>query len=330
MVNKMSRKKLTLTPRKKIVLGLLVLLSAVLTIVLFSISAASGQLRLTSSTESVVQGKTFTVNVNVSSDAPINVAHSKITYNSSALSLQSISYSGSPYTADSPEKAEGAGFVTLSRYKVGEPYPSGNFKLATLTFRANSTSGNTTINISQNDSYLYDAEAANALTSVSGVTVALTRPPTTNPNPNPSPSNPSEPTQNQSNNSGSSNQNQDNNPQPATNPNETDGENDAEPALINEETPDDVLPAPGTSQRSSSIGLADRLGILARNVLPVIVVLSVIGVIGWIVFKKFGHHTHLAPFTPAQAAGPGVVFDGSHTVKTNNDQNQQPPLSPIQ
>lgn len=325
----MVQKKLTLTKRKKIVIGLLVLLSAVLSVVLYSISAASGQLRLASSANSVVQGKTFTVDVNVSSDAPINVGHSKVTYNASALSLQGINYSGTPFTTDSPEAANGSGFVTVSRYKLGEPYPSGNFKLATLTFKANST-GNTAINISQAESYLYDSQAANALTSVSGVTVSLTKPPTVTPTPTPTspttnPSTPSAPT------SGTDSPTQPpaNNPQPSS----TDGSeepSDAVPALITEETPDDFLPAAGTSRRSSNIGLGTRLALIVRNVVPVIVVMSVLGIVGWIAYKKFGRQSHLAPFTPAQAGGPTVVFDGNRTVKTNNDQDQKPPLSPIQ
>jgi hypothetical protein len=327
----MSRKKLSLTKRKKIVIGLLVLLSATLSIALFSISAASGQIPLKSSTSSVVQGKTFTVDVNVSSDAPINVGHSKVTYDPSALSLQGISYAGTPFTTDSPEAANGSGSVTISRYKLGPPYPTGNFKLATLTFRANSASGNTTLGVSQTESYLYDESAANALTSVSGVTVALTKPPLTNPTPNPAPNfSIGNPAPTPPSNDGSPRQTESNNPQPISDGGSSDTGNDAEPALITESTPDDMIPAPGTSRRSSNIGIAARLSLIVRNVLPVIVVLGVLGVAGWVLHKKFGRQSHLTPFKPAQAGGPTVVFDGSHTVKTNDDQGPKPPLSPIQ
>lgn len=328
----MSQNRLALTRRKKIVIGLLVLVSAVMAVVLFSISAASGQLRLTSSSASVVQGRNFTVNVNVSSDVPINVAHSKVTYDPAVISLQAINYADTPYTQDTPEHATGSGFVTISRFKIGAPYPSGNFKIATLTFRANNGSGNTTVNVSQNESALYDTESANALTSVSGVSVSFTKPATTTPTPDPTPTpGPTGSNEDETTNGGTTTQTQNRtNPQPTNTSESTDGENDAQPALITEGTPDDLLPAPGTSQRSSSLSIATRIGLIVRNIIPVIIVLAVMGVIGWIIFKRFGHHSNLTGFTPAQAAGPGVVFDGSHTIKTNNDQNQNPPQSPIQ
>jgi hypothetical protein len=317
-----------LSKRRKIIIVLVIILSALLTILLYQISAASGSITASSSAQSVTLGKTFTTTVTVDVDSPVTIAQAAVNYDHNALQLNTISYAGSPLTQDSPESSNNPGALVISRYKVGNPYPTGKFTLATLTFTAKDT-GNTAITLSQNRSLLFEAteESLNVLTQVSGTSVTVADPPVSNPKPS-EPTSPNEPapaaTNNTDSSSGSTNtQTTDSSGQSTTE------QSDATPAAIVEEQPDNNLPAPGASIRATNLSLSQRVGQLVRNIVPALVMISVAGFIGWLIVKRFGHHSSFSGYKAAQAGGPGVVFDGSHTVKTNQDNNQQPP-SPLQ
>lgn len=318
-----------LSKRRKIGILLVVLLSGLLTILLFQISAASGSLTLTPSTKTVTQGKTFTAVLTADVDTPITIAQASISYDQNALQLnQIIDYSGSPLTSDTPEASNNPGLLQISRYKVGSPYPSGKFTVATITFTAKKT-GSTTITLNRSNSLLYEASDAtpNVLTQVAGTTISVTAPVVTNPKP---PSEPQSPPPSQPPTGGSTstgNQAQTNNSDTNSNQDTPQGD-DAQPAAIIESVPDDSLPAPGTSRIASDPSLGTQLVQIGKNIAPILVLLAIAGGIGWFISKRLGHHSSFGGYKPAQAAGPGVVFDGSHTVKTNQDNNTQPP-SPV-
>lgn len=326
-----------LSKRRKIGVSLVVLLSGLLTLLLFQISAASGSLTLTPSTKTVTQGKTFTAVLTADVDTPITIAQASISYDQNALQLnQVINYNGSPLTQDTPEFSNNPGLLQISRYKVGSPYPSGKFTIATLTFTAKKT-GNTAITLDRSNSLLFEASdnSPNVLTQVAGTTISVTTPPITSPQPPSQPQSPppSQPTTG-GNTSTSSRSQSSTSTEQTTNTNtnsnqDTPNGDDAQPAAIIESVPDDSLPAPGTSRVASDPSIGTQLTQIGKNIAPIIILLAIAGGIGWIISKRLSNHSSFGGYKPAQAAGPGVVFDGSRTVKTNQDNSTQPP-SPVQ
>lgn len=329
-----------LSSRRKTGALLLVVLSGLLTILLFQISAASGTLTLTPSTKTVTQGKTFTTTVTANTDGPIPVAKVVISYNKDQLLLSKIDYSGAPLDLNVPESSNTPGSLVIARYKLGEPYPSGKFTIATLTFTAKAT-GNAAITIDQSKSLLYEASEGtpNVLTQVSSTSISVNTPPATSPKPVDQPPSPtsgkpssggqartSSPTgsTNTSSNSTSST--------PSSNQSDTGStvvEDDTVPVALIEEQPAGTLPEPGTSRNASDPSLATQIIQFGKNALPIVLLLGIAGAVGWFITKRSSNHSSFGGYKPAQAAGPGVVFDGSRTVKTNQDNNTQPP-SPVQ
>jgi hypothetical protein len=318
--------------RRKTGIVLVVLLSGLLSILLLQISAASASLLLSPSTKSIVQGKTFTVTVSADTDAPITVGEVAITYDPNLLKLSNIDYTNSPLTKSLPDSSDNPGSLQINRYTFGGTYPSGKFTIATLTFTGLKT-GNAQISIDKSESTLYEQSelAPDILTSVTGTSVKISSPPTREPVPAPS----TKPTKtNNTSDQGTDPQRQTTTSTSTSNANpsqaQTEEQSDGVPALItNTGTPPTNLPAPGQSINGSSVSIGERALQMVRNIVPAVVLVGIAAVIGWVIFKRSGHNSSLYGSKPAQTAGPGVVFDGSHTVKTNQDNNQQPP-SPVQ
>jgi hypothetical protein len=323
-----------LSTRRKTGIALLFLLSGLATVLLFQISAGTGTITATRSTSSVEVGKTFTATITVDVDAPVTIAKAAVTYDRNALQLSNISYSGSPYNTEGPESSNNPGSLVINRYKLGAPYPSGKFTLATLTFVAKAA-GNTSITLNKAGSLLYEEseQVPNILTQVNSTSIKITTPPPREPIPAPTnnttnTNQQSTPPNRQNANSTTpapSNQTQDSTPAAENN-----DQSDGVPALItNTGTPPTNLPAPGQSINGTSVSVGERALQMVRNIVPAMVLVGIAATIGWVIYKRSGHNSHFYGSKPAQTAGPGVVFDGSHTVKTNQDNNQQPP-SPVQ
>ncbi len=135
--------------------------------------AESGSISLVSSSNSVTVGTTFDVTVNASTDAAVSTVQSKISYNASAVSLQGIDYTGSPFVNSLPDSSSGNGSIFISRFTV-PPFPTGNVMVAKLTFKALSDTGNAGITSDKNASGLYSGSTGqNILSSSGNVTVNL-------------------------------------------------------------------------------------------------------------------------------------------------------------
>lgn len=141
-------------------------------------SAAAVTISLASTASSVQQGDSFQVTVNVSTSGVVSDVLTRVTFDSSKLSLVTTSYSGSPLTEDFGSGG-GNGYYTIDRYKLGAPFPSGTFKLATLTFSAIASGSSTTVNIASANSSVGDGNTGqpHSPLSVSGVNITLTSPP---------------------------------------------------------------------------------------------------------------------------------------------------------
>ncbi len=146
--------------------------------------AANNTLTLSSSAQKANEGQFFKVTVTVTAEDPITIALVYITYDPNQLLLTNISYTDSPLNNETPDYSKGEGYLKLGRFKAGDPYPTGSFKVAELTFQARQGSGEASVNILQENSQLYTSTNPmnNELTSVSGTTIGL-QPAGTEPSP---------------------------------------------------------------------------------------------------------------------------------------------------
>jgi len=303
-----------------------VLISAILTQVLFSTFAASNLLTLSASKSSLRKGESVTVTLNASTDTEITLAHASVAYNPSKFQFISTDYSGSPLTSDSPESKTSNGSVTISRYKAGPPYPRGSLFVAQLTFKAIADSGSSIIDIDQEKSALYEAsEGNNIIGGVTGTSITINNTTsgggstgttggssgggTTSSNnstqTNPSPSQPSPaPTSNNNNTGG-----------PGVT--EADGlatQNDEEEAgpIVATTGSDPDLQAPGTVQFAGNQSFISKVASFMRSAAPAALVLGLITLVAYFGVKKLNQHPQ--GYTPSTSshgtantgpAGPG-------------------------
>ncbi|MCA9342836.1 hypothetical protein KC950_02365 [Candidatus Saccharibacteria bacterium] len=173
----------------KIILGLLVF-SLVGTFILTRIFAASASVSLESNVSSVSKNQTFDVKVNASAgDTPVAIAQAYIKFDPSKVQYVSFDSSRSPLNTDSPEFKIGDGYVNIGRFQTPPgPYPSGNFEVATITFKALAESGTIDLTLEKAGQFdktsLVSAEdASNIVSATNSITIAIS--PETNPPPGP-------------------------------------------------------------------------------------------------------------------------------------------------
>lgn len=301
----MKTVKFKLTPIR---LSLIVLTSAFMAWIVYAASAATGSITLTPDRSTVTQGSTFTVTVATTTDTPITIAQAKITYDTSKLAYRGVDYGGSPFNTNSPDASDGSGYIIVSRYKVGDPYPTGNTFVARLTFEPLAAGGSTTITVAPSpDSRLYSmVDSTNILSSVGSTSVALASPTVPTSPPATPTANPAGPTRSNSSTSSSSA-----NPAPTSTPSTTDNNITTDPfaGATNNYVPTEKPLAPGTSRVVASQSIAQRLLALVRRLLPALIVGVVTGGILWFILKKI--HERPFGFSGATPNSPGVGSVGS-------------------
>lgn len=155
----MQTLKRQLSKISPISIGIILIFAVVMTFIIVRSFAAIGPASLYTNpagTQSVIKGKTFTTTVRVStaSDVPVTAASVYLSYTSSKLSVQSVSYSGSPYNIEAAQTNSG-GILRMDRAAL--PAISGGDKLfAKVTFKAKST-GSATIGFTSS-SYVTSGE----------------------------------------------------------------------------------------------------------------------------------------------------------------------------
>ncbi len=144
------------------------------------VHAETASIALVPNSTSVTVGTTFEVTVNATSDSPVSTVQSKITYNATAVSMQSIDYAGSPFTTSLPDSATNNGSIFISRFTV-PPFPTNNIFIAKITFKALKDTGDAGLASDKNASGLYSGNTSqNILTSSGSATVNLVGIPLTN------------------------------------------------------------------------------------------------------------------------------------------------------
>lgn len=299
----MKQKKLKLTPIRLVAI---VLVSTFMAWIVYAASAATGTLVATSDKSSVTQGDTFTVTITSNTDAPITIAQAKVTFDPAKVSYQGSNYTGSPFTADSPDASQGSNYIVVSRYKAGGPYPSGSNLVARLTFKALTSSGSAAIGVAAApDSKLYSADDfSNIVSSTTGTSVALASPtpPSVPTTPSPNPASPTKPT------SSSSSATTPKRTTTPTNTNPATTDTTIDPNLMNPvDTTSNYEQAgttvqPGTSKVAKET-LAQKVAKTVKLVAPFLVAGFVIGGLAWFGFKKLQERP--MGFNPTPSA-PGV------------------------
>ncbi len=160
--------------------GLVLLFALAMTFIIFRSFAAVGPATLYTSpggSQSVVKGKTFTVSVRVktASNVPVTGASVYLSYPSSKVSVQSISYSGSPYNFEA-SKSNTGGILKMDRAAI--PAISGGDKLfAKVTFKALAT-GSAAISFTSNSFVTSGEDDSDLSLQKSGVVYKVTAPST--------------------------------------------------------------------------------------------------------------------------------------------------------
>lgn len=303
---------------------MLILVSVVLARIVYSAYAATGSLTLTSNANTVAQGNGFTLTLTANTDAAITIAQAKVTFDPSQVSYQGVDYSGSPFVNDSPEAGSGNGYVVVSRFKTGQPYPSGSNVVAKLSFKALADSGNASISVTKNGSALFAAaDASDILSSVNTATISLqgtatTPPPPAAPSPNPSsPTGSTSSTTTNTKNGATPTPTGQTNNTATTSGESTDEDNQTPAAAVTQKS---TPLKPGSAKLGPASSLGESVSRIIRNVLPVVVISGAVGFVIWFGLHKFhqrpyGFGVHTAPTTPGggttATAGP-AIFDPTH------------------
>jgi hypothetical protein len=179
--------KQQLTRISPLSVALVIIFAAAMSLLIFRSFAAVGPATLYTSpggTQSVKKGSTFTSKIRVSTASNVQVAGAAVymSYNSSKISVQSISYSGSPYTIEATPSSNSGGILHMERAAL--PAITGGDKLfATVTFKAVATgtatvgfASNTYVTSGDNDSNL-PPQNSGAVYSILNSTSGGTKPP---------------------------------------------------------------------------------------------------------------------------------------------------------
>lgn len=311
----------------------IIVISAVLTQILFSAFAASNNLTLSASKQTLSAGESTTVTLNAATDREITIAQAQVTYDTSQLQLTNVNYANSPLNTDSPDASSGNGVRTISRYKAGPPYPTGSIFIAQLTFKALVNTGSSNISINQGNSALFSAEdASNILASVSGANINFGSTSTgggssggggsgSKPSPAPPSSNPSSP-------SGGSDGSGDEGEGANTGDTGNSDESQKFQSFATVNNDDSNIPKPGSSQLGAQQGLVQRMLSFIRAIAPFAIILGLISLVTFIAVKRLAHkphgfsptETHVAANTGPAGPGSGVLIGTSQQKSKNNQE----------
>ncbi len=158
--------------------GIVLLFAATMTYLLIQSFAAVGPANLYTSpggTKTVNKDSTFTVSVRIStaSDVPVTGAAVYMSYPTSKLTFQNVSYSGSPYNLELLESNSG-GVLRMERGAL-PAIPGGDKLFAKVTFKAVS-SGSAAISFTSSSYVTSGEDDSNLPLQVSGVTYNIVTP----------------------------------------------------------------------------------------------------------------------------------------------------------
>ena len=126
--------------------------------------AASASLSLSPASSSVNQGATFTITVRMTSDEPVNGVQANLSYPADLLDFVSIGTSSAFSIV--AENAGGGGSVRIGRGAL--PAVSGSQSVATVRFKARTSSGSAAVNFAGGSQVVSANSNANIMTGSSG------------------------------------------------------------------------------------------------------------------------------------------------------------------
>ena len=305
---KQHNKRFKLSPVK---LASIVLVSSLMAWIVYAASAATGSITAASDKTSVTQNDTFTVTVTETSDTQVSVVNAKVTFDPSKVTMQSIDYTGSPFTTNGPESAVGSGFVTVNRFLLDGQFPTGSNVVAKIVFKATASSGSAAIGVDKASSMLVSYNnPADILSTVTGTSVSLKSPAVPTSPQTPPTSNPASPTSSSSSSSSSSSPSASTSSPSQSSGSSTDSSTTS-PTITpesntnyNYSSPAQKSIAPGTSVTAVAPSLTQRLLKLVRTLLPVVFISAVVGGLLWFILKKI--HEHPYGFSGATVSSSGV------------------------
>jgi hypothetical protein len=135
-----------------------------------SVSAATGTIYLTPSSQSIQNGSSFTLNLRVNPGTAIDTVSANVGFDAAKLSLTAISCSGSPFT---PVQCASGNPAQIASAILGSSTSADSF-VASLTFKALVGSGTSSVTVSGDTAYAGNAQGA----GTAGTTVTFTTPAT--------------------------------------------------------------------------------------------------------------------------------------------------------
>ncbi len=167
---------------------------------------AAGTVYLSSANSSVIQGSNFTLQLRISPGTPVTAVQATVNFVPSQLQYVSISYSGSPFNQEMPGSTT-ASSISMTRFMLNSAGTSADSLIASITFKALSSSGTSSVTLSGVDA-IYGADSTSPAASNASVAFVAascpsgqvgtppncTTPTSSTPNtPKPSPSSPTTP-----------------------------------------------------------------------------------------------------------------------------------------
>ena len=140
-------------------------------------AAAAGRLVVSPGSVKTEVNKTFTVNINLSSDEAVNSASGQVIFPGSLLQATAVSQAGSIFTLW-PEPPTISGETVNFAGGLPSPGYTGTGKLFSITFKAKAA-GTANISIANGRTLANNANATNVYAGFSGAVVTITTPPPT-------------------------------------------------------------------------------------------------------------------------------------------------------
>ena len=140
--------------------------------------AAAATLYLSPASQTVTQATTFNVQVRENSSTdPVNAVQANLTYDTTKLDFVSISNTGSAFGVEA-ENTGGAGAVRIARGVTGgQPPVTGDQLVATITFRAKTSLGATSVTFAAGSAVIRSTDNVNILATTTGGTYTIGDPP---------------------------------------------------------------------------------------------------------------------------------------------------------
>src|SRR4030042_4609996 len=135
---------------------------------------AAASIYLTPASKTLNQGESFSVQVRENSEGePVNAVQAKIAYDTSKLDAVSIDGSSSAFQIKAQETIS-LGVVTIARgVNAGEPPVTGDQLVASVHFKAKSSSGSTSVNFTDGTVLVRSTDNANILNGTVGGTYTI-------------------------------------------------------------------------------------------------------------------------------------------------------------